>query len=272
MPAVGCRCRRQVRNTKINAVLTPREPPTNAVAMLEKSLQVLQRASKADVVAETIIRKIQTGEFTPDHSLPPERELVLTLGVGRSTVREAVKQLVSQNILEIRRGRGTFVAARPGRYADPFGLRFQPDKLRLGLDVCEIRLMVEPHLARHAALAGDGAQVERIAAAQREVAALIEAGRHHEQADVAFHTAVAACTPNRLLDPIMQMICSSIPYLINVTNRRLCEEAVQTHRQVLEAILAHNGDAAYEAMALHIRQNRDDLAARIAAQGGGAAG
>ena len=78
-------------------------------------------------------------------------ELAKLLVVGRSTIREAVKQLLSQNILEIKRGLGIFVAKNPGVLLDPFGFRFYKDKLKLGLDLCEIRLLIEPSLARNAA-------------------------------------------------------------------------------------------------------------------------
>ena len=82
------------------------------------------------------------GVFKPGDRLPNEYELAQRLGVGRSTVREAIKLLVSQNVLEIHRGNGTFVCEQTGVAADPLGLKFIPGKKKLGLDLCEIRFMI----------------------------------------------------------------------------------------------------------------------------------
>ena len=85
------------------------------------------------LVSEEIEKLIVLGEFKPGDRLPSEYELAQRLGVGRSTVREATKALVSRNILEVHRGNGTFVCEQTGLVQDPLGLRFQPDKKRLGL-------------------------------------------------------------------------------------------------------------------------------------------
>ncbi len=62
----------------------------------------------------------------------------------------------------------------------------------------------------------------------------------------------------------MQIIYSGIPYLINLTDRKLCEQAVETHQMVVNAILKKDAHAAEEAMRLHIQQNLDDVKNRIA--------
>mgnify|MGYP000033799803 FL=1 len=53
-------------------------------------------------------------------------------------------------------------------------------------------------------------------------------------------------------------------YLINLTDRGLCEQAVETHQMVVNAILKKDAVAAEEAMRLHIQQNLDDVKIRIA--------
>ena len=231
---------------------------------LRASLKLLNTRSKSELVADTLISKIQSGEYPTASMLPTEAELVSQLGVSRSTVREAVKQLVSQNILEIHRGRGTFVSALPGVQQDPFGFRFHHDKLQLGCDLCEVRLMIEPKLAYNAALSATTEQIETIANAQKEVIHLVETGLDHESADIKFHCAIASCTENVILKAMMQVIYSGIPYLINLTDRKLCEQAVQTHQMVLDAVMNKDAVAAENAMKLHIQQNLDDVKKRIA--------
>lgn len=230
---------------------------------LPKSLQVFNQKSKADVTAETLIKLIEEGYFKKEAILPPEMELARILGVGRSTVREAVKQLVSRNILEIRRGLGTYVAKNPGLLADPFGFRFYKDKLKLGLDLCEIRLLIEPTLARIAAEQAAEEQIDQICAAHEKVKNLIREGINHEAADVQFHSCIANCCSNGVMPALMEIIYAAINYIINLNNRTLLEEAIETHEMVVNAILLHDGNAAVKAMTLHINQIKDDVIARI---------
>ena len=129
------------------------------------------------LVSEEIEKLIVLGEFKPGDRLPSEYELAQRLGVGRSTVREATKALVSRNILEVHRGNGTFVCEQTGLVQDPLGLRFQPDKKRLGLDLCEVRLMIEPEIA---ALAAQKATEEEIARMQALCDAIEEKVRRNE--------------------------------------------------------------------------------------------
>lgn len=236
---------------------------TIAEQNLRMSLRALNSMSKSELVAQEIIGRIQSGDFKKDTCLPSEKELSEDLGVGRSTVREAVKQLVVQNILEIRRGKGTFISNTPGMIADPFGLRFHSDKLRLGIDLCEIRLMIEPVLARNAALNATSEQVQMIRKAQSEVAEDVKENRHHEQSDIKFHSAIARCTQNSILPPLMRVITSGIPYLIKITDRALTAQAVETHQMVLDAIEAHDPKRAFEAMTLHLEQNKSALEQKI---------
>lgn len=240
-----------------------KHPEEKAEVQLRASLKLLNNRSKSELVADALVSKIQSGEFHTGSMLPSEAELVNLLGVSRSTVREAVKQLVSQNILEIRRGKGTFVSAMPGIQTDPFGFRFHKDKLQLGCDLCEVRMMIEPRLAYNAALHASKAQIDNIIAAQQEVRRLVDSGKDHESADISFHFAIASCTDNVIVKTMMQIIYSGIPYLINLTNRNLCQQAVDTHQMVVDAILEKKAQAAYDAMLLHIQQNLDDVKARI---------
>ena len=83
--------------------------------------------------------------------IPNEFELAEKFGVGRSTVREAVKGLVSKGILEVRRGSGTFVISTCSPEEDPLGLSKLQDKFKLALELFEVRLMLEPDIAAQAA-------------------------------------------------------------------------------------------------------------------------
>ena len=95
-------------------------------------------------------------------SLPNEFELGEKFGVGRSTVREAVKLLSSKGIVEVRRGSGTYVVTTAKGLSDPLGLRSVQDKNALALDLVNVRLLLEPGIAEMAALNATEEDVERI--------------------------------------------------------------------------------------------------------------
>lgn len=101
----------------------------------------------AERVADQIGELIVTHDIKRGEKLPNEFELAETLNVGRGRIWEAVKLLVSRNVLEIRRGKGTFVSEQPGVADDPFGLRFYEDREKLMRDLMQIRLMIEPQIA-----------------------------------------------------------------------------------------------------------------------------
>ena len=96
----------------------------------------------AEQVAEQIRQLIIDRQLTHGEKLPNEFELAQQLNVGRGTVREAAKLLVARNVLEIRRGRGTFVARHTGVVNDPLGFAYMPDQLRLAHELLDIRLII----------------------------------------------------------------------------------------------------------------------------------
>ena len=108
-------------------------------------LETMQDSGKslAERVADQLAGLIAENKFKKGERLPSEFQLAEAVNVGRGTIREAVKILVSRNIVEIRRGLGTFVSEKTGLTEDPLGLNFVEDKSRLALDLMEVRAMIE---------------------------------------------------------------------------------------------------------------------------------
>ena len=114
----------------------------------------------AEQVAQKIKDYILEEKLKAGDKLPTETALAKEMGVARSTVREAIKRLESQNILTVRHGAGSFVTDQPGLADDPLGLDFIEDKERLAFDLLEVRNIIEPAIA---ALAAHHATPEQIA-------------------------------------------------------------------------------------------------------------
>ena len=217
--------------------------------------------SLAEKVADQITQLIIDDAYSIGAKLPNEFALAEKLGVGRSTIREAIKSLCSQNILEIRHGAGTFVAENVGEVEDPLGFRFVRNKKKLALDLCQIRLFIEPELAAVAAANASNDEIEAIQQLAREVEKVYESGKNHTQMDIALHTRIATASGNLIAPKLIGIVGTSIPLFINLTKRLLKQETIKTHAQVVDAIARHNPRQAKQAMARHIIFNQERLEA-----------
>ena len=84
--------------------------------------------SRVDLAVDQIIQVILDRDMKAGDKLPNEYDLARELGVGRSTLREAIKRLVARNILTARQGAGTFVSEKNGVPEDPLGLTFMMEE------------------------------------------------------------------------------------------------------------------------------------------------
>lgn len=191
--------------------------------------------------------------------IPNEFELAKQFGVGRSTIRETIKSLVTKGILEVRRGSGTYVISKNTIEEDPLGLAKFKDKYHLALELLEVRLMLEPEIA---ALASDYAteeEKEELLRLCEETEEIYRAGKNHTSKDIEFHTCIAKCSRNRVVELLQPIIQTAIATFINLTNRQLMDETIETHRAVTQAIVKGDPVGARCAMIMHLTYNRQML-------------
>lgn len=207
-------------------------------------------------VSSQIVELVQDSQLKTGDKLPNEFELAQQLNVGRGTVREAVKLLVSRNVLEIRRGKGTFVADRPGISDDPLGLTFIRDKHKLASDMQDIRVMIEPQIAAMAATRAtpdDVAEMRRLCAQIEHMAPL---GEDYQEYDVELHTCIARSTQNIVVPNLIPIINKGISLFMDLSNRAFWSDTLKHHREVVDAIERHDPDTARNAMLCHTMLNR----------------
>lgn len=206
--------------------------------------------------AEQISKLIVEQHLTSEDKLPSEFELAEMLHVGRGTIREGVKLLVARNVLEIRRGKGTYIAPNPGEISDPLGFAYYPDQLQLALDLAEIRGQTEPWVARMAAEHASAEDIKHLRESCSVVEQDILAERDHSKNDVLFHVEIAKCTQNLVVPKLIPIITYAVTLFVSLTESRLRMETIVEHREILEAIGDADGARAEKAMALHIEHNR----------------
>lgn len=94
--------------------------------------------------------------------IPTEDELTELFEVGRSTVREAVKGLVTRGVLEVRRGDGTYVISTIYMENDVLEFGNVEDRYRLALDLFDVRLMIEPEIVTWACRKATEEQIQKL--------------------------------------------------------------------------------------------------------------
>lgn len=207
-------------------------------------MQPINRTNLADTAIEAIRSEILAKRWAVGEKLPNEASLSAMLSVSRGTVREAVRVLVSQGLLETRQGSGTYVlstldTSRALTMARRASLR----------DQFEARCALDVEGARLAAIR----KTPDIIAGLR--ALLVERGNYEGgnpagfiERDLAFHKAVIAASGNRAMIEIYDFFSTSIAETIAATlDKAIPEPDMQAHQAIIDAIETgdpSNADAA----------------------------
>ncbi len=210
-------------------------------------------------IEDELMKYILQEPIKPGQKIPNEFELAEKFGVGRSTIREAVKGLVSRGILEVRRGAGTYVINTNTIEDDPLGLSKIEDKYKLALDLFEVRLMIEPEIAALASENATEAEMKRLKQLCDETEQLYRGGHNHVSKDIEFHTCIARCSKNQVVETLIPVINTAVYTFANLTHRLLKEETIETHRAITDAILKRDSVGARCAMTMHMTYNRQTI-------------
>lgn len=197
----------------------------------------MAKATLAEETAQTIIRYIIDNKLMPGDKLPTEPVFMEKLGVGRGTLREGIKLLAARNILDIRQGAGSFVSPKRGIPDDPLGLTFIYDDNEMVVDMLDVRLQFEPHVAKMAASQATPEQKKEIMAQADEVERCIKAGESYIAADARFHRLIAEASGNRVFGNLTYILNTSIAKNIEVTkDAQRDSNTVHYHRKIAKAI------------------------------------
>ena len=221
-----------------------------------KQLERINRGLLSNQVEDELLRYIQERPIMVGEKIPNEFELAQIFGTGRSTIREAVKSLSSKGVLEVRQGSGTFVISPSTVEDDPLRLARYDDKLQLALELFDVRLMIEPEIAAHAAINATDEDIREITRLCDKVEELYRSGNNHVSKDIEFHKKIAQCSRNRVVGELVPLIVSAVYTFANVTHRLLREETIETHRAVAESIARHDQAGTRCAMVMHLTYNR----------------
>ena len=209
-----------------------------------------------DVIAEQIVEAIRKGALKPGDRLPTEQVLARQLGVGRTSVREGLQKLQTLGLIDVRKGRGAFVAERDQADATEVFARWTAEYRFAIEELLEVRIALESQAAGIAAVRAAGSQLDeldrlhrahRLAGEQRDTREIVGT-------DERFHEAVFEASGNRLLTKMYHVL---IPELTEFRQKSLAlpwapERSARGHAVIVDAIRKRDPAAARSAMIDHL--------------------
>ena len=216
----------------------------------EKKTKLSERT--ADKLYEMIVddRRYEAGS-----KLPNENELSETLRVSRTTLREAISFLVAQGVLEIRRGKGTFVAEDlPAAGLDLTSLAGMRSRVR-AKDLFEMRLIFEPATVALACQRGTEEELRQIQKKAERMERVAAEGGDWPLADQEFHLAIIKASHNEYMRRLYPIINGAVNEIMQISQNRqhMQDIALADNRLILEFLLQRDEVGARHAMTIHMK-------------------
>lgn len=212
--------------------LEPIATPTRGVAVLDAMAEMIERAG------------LEVGD-----RLPPEVAIASALGVGRSTIREALNRWEGLGLIRRRRGDGTYLTAKVRTSHGPLPTMVQLEGEAI-LRLLDMRRVIESGTVRRAAANASLAQRAEIARLCEQLLAIVDRGQPYRVADAAFHAAICDATGNPMFGQLLQRMDEaferSAESPFSVPGFGLA--SFPPHRNLSDAIVAGDADAAEAAL------------------------
>ncbi|MFI9045830.1 FadR/GntR family transcriptional regulator [Streptomyces sp. NPDC053427] len=229
------------------------------------SLEALRPSPLVEQAAQRLRDQITGGDWPVGTKLPGETTLAKTLGVGRSTVREAVRALAGAGLVQPRQGSGVFVIATEPTEDWPTRLRSAAVA-----DVYEVRMMVEVQAARLAADRRTDADVASLRAALENRRTAWSGGDNAAflDADIALHATVVDAAHNPVLTdlfaefvPALRKGLADLVALLDVREHEVAHGDAG-HAELVEAVIGGDGEAASRVLQAELEETLRELSAR----------
>ncbi|WP_418462616.1 FadR/GntR family transcriptional regulator [Frisingicoccus sp.] len=211
-------------------------------------------------VADNILSMITIEKrFSVGDKLPNELDLSEELNVSRTTLREAIRILVALDILEIQRGKGTYVKENAFKKQQDLE---QLSNIKVNVkDLYEMRLIFEPEAAYYAALRATDSEIKRILEFGKKVEKEISNHQDRTDDEHSFHKAIAQATHNEFMNKLMPILYQAISkgVYLSLQSDKAIEDTINDHRMIMEFLEQRNAEGAKNAMKIHIMHAMKEL-------------
>ena len=211
-------------------------------------------------VADNILSMITIEKrYSAGDKLPNELDLSGELNVSRTTLREAIRILVALDILEIQRGKGTFVTENAfNQQQDIEQLANIKIKAK---DLYEMRLIFEPEAAYLASIRATEAEIKRIIEYGKKVEFEILNKQDRTEDEHSFHKAIAQATHNEFMNKLMPILYQAISkgVVLSLSSDKAIQDTINDHRMIMDFLEQRNAEGAKNAMRIHIMHAMKEL-------------
>ena len=211
-----------------------------------------QEPSLSLQIADELKEKILVNkEYKIGDKLPNENLLSEELSVSRTTLREAIRILVTENILEIKRGKGTFIINDTLDNHNFGKLNNTVSDLK---DLLELRLIIEPMAVYYATKGATDKEIENIISLGQIVESKILNQEDRNNEEQSFHNAIAKASHNSFIKDLMPIINEAINKGVNLSKEfsKINDLTMSDHKLIMDFMKKRNADGAKVAMELHI--------------------
>ena len=209
-------------------------------------------------IAETLKKMIvEEHKYNYGEKLPNENELSQELGVSRTTLREAIKTLISNGVLVVKRGKGTYVSEQFDQYAHELDVNdFMKKQITLR-DLYETRLIIEPEAAALTCKRATDEEIEEILRlgeiCQQELKK-DPGGKARIDSESAFHGAILKASHNEFLGQFLPILTKAIQKTIelNYNLETIAEEAYEDHIMIMKFLKNRDSIGMKSALTIHL--------------------
>lgn len=222
-------------------------------------LKPIKPVKISDKVYEQLRDMIFRGELRAGERLMSERELALTLNVGRPTVREAIQKLIEHGLIESRRGVGTFVLDEETRKSNKPLLKLLNGQDFSIVELLEVRLALETHSAALAARRATEDDMRMLEQSLNRLLDVKESTERNLDNELSFHMNIAFATKNIVQVHLMKSFYDVLYYGMNlafptlIKDEKFDEMTVGLHIAIFNAIKNRDPELAGKTMEKHIK-------------------
>jgi len=223
--------------------------------MQRQFLTPVNRTTLTGDIYRKMVTHLIRGDWGPGERIPPERELCQQLGVGRASLREALKALEIMGMIETRLGDGTYVCQRSEFLSRPLLWAITSSSEAEAQELVEARKLIEVELAGLAAERATPSDLKQIGLHLDEMEVSTGDVDQFQRSDIAFHLAIAQAAHNRLLMNALLLIRNLLQNWIGsaLKVQGVAEKALLQHQRIFMGIAKKNSSAARAAMQVHLQ-------------------
>jgi GntR family transcriptional repressor for pyruvate dehydrogenase complex len=255
------------KNQNHTSASTRKDPPRGCKNGSVKPINIIHRTDMVATVLQDIKTRILAGQFGEDGVLPSEGDLARSYGVSRTVIREAMRGLRGQGLVEVSQGRAPRVKPVDSQTV----ISSLTTLLRRGggtlLNLLEVRRPLETEMA---ALAAERSQPEDIAKLEETIVELGRASTLEKkiQIDGCFHRILAETARNPIFGLLMDTVSGLLhESRVHTISHSGVDIVIRHHTKILDEVRHHNVEGARKAMMAHLTMAQKDLEEEIAATG-----